>query len=169
MNSWGEPRTRTLTWYDPSIAEALGRGMSGLQFLEAMRTGALAPPPISDHFRMQVVSASVGDVVFSAQPDESAYNGTGSVHGGFVCTLLDTVTGCAVHTTLPVTQWNTTVELKVSFLRAIRTESGELTARGRVVKPGRRVAFAEGEVRDAAGVLLATASATFAVLNTDDS
>jgi acyl-coenzyme A thioesterase PaaI-like protein len=36
--------------------------------------------------------------------------------------------------------------------------TGQLRARGWVTKPGRRVAFAEGDVRDAAGKLVATAS-----------
>ncbi len=40
------------------------------------------------------------------------------------------------------------------------TASGTLTAAGRVVKPGKRVALAEGEVRDAGGTLVAIATST---------
>jgi uncharacterized protein (TIGR00369 family) len=51
----------------------------------------------------------------------------------------------------------------VNYLRAVHLTSGPLTAVGSVVKPGRRVAFAEGEVRDAAGTVVATASSSLLV------
>ncbi|MEO3936415.1 PaaI family thioesterase [Dermatophilaceae bacterium Soc4.6] len=87
----------------------------------------------------------------------------GIVHGGLVCTLLDSVVGCAVHSTLPLGLGYTCLELKVSYLAAVHAHSGELTATGRVLKPGKRVAFADGEVRDAAGKLIATATSTLLV------
>jgi uncharacterized protein (TIGR00369 family) len=82
------------------------------------------------------------------------------VHGGLVCTLLDSVAGCAVHSTLPSGVGYTSLEIKVSYLRPVRQGGGELTAIGRVTKPGRRAAFADGEVRDGDGRLIATASST---------
>jgi uncharacterized protein (TIGR00369 family) len=95
--------------------------------------------------------------------DESVYNPIGVVHGGLVCTLLDTVAGCAVHTTLPKGMGYTSIELKVSYLRPVHATSGPLTAIGRVVKPGRRVAFSEGEILDAQGRAVATASSSLLV------
>ena len=104
-----------------------------------------------------------GRVEFGCTLDESVYNPIGVVHGGLVCTLLDTVAGCAVHTTLPQGFAYTSIELKVNYLRAVHATSGPLTAIGRVVKPGRRVAFAEGEVLDAQGRTVATASSSLLV------
>jgi acyl-coenzyme A thioesterase PaaI-like protein len=40
-------------------------------------------------------------LVFRCAPDESTYNPLGIVHGGLLCTLLDSAAGCAVHTQLP--------------------------------------------------------------------
>ena len=88
-------------------------------------------------------------MVFTCEPDESAYNPIGAVHGGLVCTLLDSVTGCAVHSTLPQGKGYTSVEIKVNYLKAVRLNSGVLTATGTVVKAGSRVGFAEGVVTDA--------------------
>ena len=88
---------------------------------------------------------------------------SGVVQGGVVCTLLDPVVGCAVHTTLPRGLGYTSIELKGDHLRAVQAGSGRLSAVGTVVKPGRRVAFAEGEVRDAAGRVVATASSSLLV------
>ena len=165
MNSWGEPRSKTITWHDPAITAAAAATMSGLELLRAVADGALPPAPISRHFEdFRPISVEEGDVVFSCTPDESAYNPIGMVHGGFVCTLLDTVTGCAVHTTLPAGTAYTSIEIKVSYLRPVHHDTGPLTAHGWITKPGRRAAFAEGDIRDAQGRLLATASSTCLVM-----
>jgi uncharacterized protein (TIGR00369 family) len=87
------------------------------------------------------------------------------VHGGLVCTLLDSVTGCAIHSTLPAGKGYTTVEIKVNYLKAVRLTSGVLTAMGTVVKSGSRVGFAEGVVTDAAGTVVATATSTLLVFD----
>jgi len=51
------------------------------------------------------------------------------------------------------------------YLAAVRADTGQLTVYGRVTKPGRRVAFADGDVRDAAGNVLATSQSSFLVIN----
>ncbi len=139
--------------------------MTGLAYLQAMIDGELPPPPINGLMGMQATEASEGLVRFTCEPDEAAYNPIGVVHGGLVCTLLDSVAGCAVQTTLPAGQGYTSLEIKVSYLRPVRAGQGVLTATGRVTKPGRRVAFAEGDVRDAQGRLVATATSTCLVFS----
>ncbi|WP_233517423.1 PaaI family thioesterase [Geodermatophilus marinus] len=161
--AWGEPRSRTVTWHDPMLVAAGALERSGLEALRAIADGTLPPPPIARLFAMDVVAVEEGRVEFSCALDESAYNPIGVVHGGLVCTLLDTVAGCAVHTTLPRGTGYTSIEIKVNYLRAVHASSGPLTAVGRVTKPGRRVAFAEGEVTDAAGRTVATASSSLLV------
>jgi acyl-coenzyme A thioesterase PaaI-like protein len=51
--------------------------------------------------RIDFAAIEPGRVVFTCVPDESAYSPIGAVHGGLVCTLLDTAAGCALHATLP--------------------------------------------------------------------
>jgi uncharacterized protein (TIGR00369 family) len=162
---WGVPRKKTITWYDPLTAAEQGGAMPGIDHLRAIRDGLLPPPPIAAHFDLQVVSVEPGDVTFTCVPDESAYNPIGMVHGGLVCTLLDSVTGCAVQSTLPAGVGYTSIEIKVNYLRPVHAHSGELRARGRIVKPGRRAAFAEGEVRGPDGKLVATGSSTCLVVD----
>ena len=163
QTSWGEPRSRTVTWHDPVVTAAGAMARSGLETMQAIRDGDLPPPPIAKLFQMDVVGLETGRVEFSCVVDESVYNPIGVVHGGLVCTLLDTVAGCAVHTTLPRGVGYTSIELKVNYLRAVHATSGPLLAIGRVVKPGNRVAFAEGEVRDAGGRTVATATSSLLV------
>ena len=156
-------RTRTLEWQDPMIGAAAMTTMSGIDYLRAMRDGVLPPPPITVTMNFEMGSIEPGVVTFTGQPDESHYNPIGVVHGGYACTILDSVAGCAVQSTLDQGWGYTSLEIKVSYLRGLTTTTGPLTATGRVTKPGKRVAFAEAELRDAEGRLCATASSTLLV------
>ena len=156
----GQTREKTITWQDPLPTARLGITMSGLDYMTAILEGRVPGAPIAAHFGVRWETITRGEVVGVAEPDESLYNPIGMVHGGFAATLLDSVIGCAVHTTLPAGVGYSSVELKVNFLRAIHGDTGPVRATGRVVKEGSRIAFAEGEIRDSSGKLLATGSGT---------
>ena len=160
MDSWGEPRSKTVTWWDPMVTAAGGADLSGLDFLRAVLDKRLPPAPISGLMEFGIASVAEGEVVFTCLPDESAYNPIGVVHGGLVCTLLDSVTACAVHSTLPVGMAYTSLDISVSYLRPVTRDSGLLTARGWVTRAGRRAGFSEGEVRTPDGKVVATAKST---------
>jgi uncharacterized protein (TIGR00369 family) len=160
MDSWGEPRSKTVTWHDPMATAAAGAELSGLDFLTAIAEKRLPPAPIGCLMSFGISSVKLGEVTFTCAPDESAYNPIGIVHGGLVCTLLDSVTGCAVHSTLPVGLGYTSLDISVSYLRPVTQDSGLLTARGWVTRPGRRAAFSQGEIRTEDGKLVATAKST---------
>jgi uncharacterized protein (TIGR00369 family) len=156
-------RSRTITWQDPMIGAQRAMTMKGLDYLQAMIDGEIPPPPIIALMDMTLVSAEEGTVTFTCEPNESHYNPIGTVHGGFVCTVLDSVAGCAVQSTLAAGLGYTSLEIKVNYLRGVSAASGTLTAVGRVVKPGSRVAFAEGVVTDSEGRVVATATSTLLV------
>ena len=156
-------RSKTVSWHDPLALAEVGRTMSGLDFLRKLAARELPAPPIAELFGMTIESVAPGDVVFRCEPDESTYNPIGVVLGGTACVLLDTVAGCAVHSTLPAGVGYTSLEIKVNYLRPIHG-SVDLIAHGWVTKPGRRVAFAEGDLRDAEGRVLATATSTCLIM-----
>lgn len=161
-------RTRTFTWDDPMATAAPAMTMSGLEFYRAIWRREIPMPPIARTLGIddgEVIGA--GHVAVSVEPAEYHYNPIGTVHGGLVTTLLDTATGIAVHTTLPVGVGFTTVELKVNFIRPITRDTGRIRCEGEVVHAGRRVAVAEGRVVDAAGKLYAYGTATCLVLRPD--
>ncbi len=83
-------------------------------------------------------------------------NSHGSAHGGVLCTLLDVAMSTAAR--LTEGRLVVTVDMQVRFLRPGR---GTLLAAGWIVKGGRTIVFCEGEVRDAAGALVASASGVF--------
>jgi uncharacterized protein (TIGR00369 family) len=153
-------RSKNIAWTDPAATSVHAATMSGVDFLRAMADGRIPAPPISAHMNLDLVSVEPGDVVFSSIPDESHYNPIGSVHGGYFATLLDSACGCAVQSTLPAGTAYTSLELKVSFVRGITAATGPVTVHGWVVKPGSKAAFAEADIRDGAGRLLASASST---------
>src|ERR1700733_7425831 len=163
---WGAPRAKTVQWHDPMItaAAASGSGLSGLEFLRAIRDGKLPAPPIAVLMGFHPVEVGEGYVVFEGTPDESVYNPIGMVHGGYVCTLADTVAACAVHSTLEAGTIYTSIDLNVSYTRKVTRDSGKLRAGGTVVKPGRRVAFCRADIFDGAGKVVATATRSCLVM-----
>lgn len=163
--SEAEERRRVVTWADPKAAAQAGRGLAGLDYLLAMRDGVLPLPPALLLLGIEMPEAEAGRVVMTLRPGEHLYNPLGSVHGGMIATLLDSVMGCAVHSTLPQGRGYTTLEIKVNYLRALTERTGTVSAEGRVTQAGRSAAFAEASLTDASGRLYATASTTCLVFD----
>ncbi len=161
---WGAESSLTVTWNDPKSALALVQTMSGLDYLRGMASGALPLPPFVMLLGMGITSVEDGEVTFTLQPHASHYNPIGVVHGGVLSTALDTVAGCAVHSTLEPGWGYTSIDLNVSFLRGVTLDSGLITFTGRVIKRGRRVMFTTAEGADAAGDLVATATSSLLVI-----
>jgi uncharacterized protein (TIGR00369 family) len=142
-----------------SIAGAAA-GRTGLSFLQGILDGTIAPAPIQATLGFELVSVGDGVVRFRMIPGEHLYNPMASVHGGVACVLLDSAMSSSVLTQLDETMAYTTVDLSVHLTRAIRADSGEIFAEGRVVHRGSRVATAEGKLLDARGRLLAHGTTT---------
>ena len=81
----------------------------------------------------------------------------------YALNLVATGEGCAVHSKLSATQGYTTLDLKVAYHRAMTDRTGPIRAEGKVVSFGRRAAFAEARIVDAAGRIYATATSTLLV------
>jgi len=99
-------------------------------------------------------------VVFSYDPVFEHYNPLGSIHGGIAATLLDSVMGCAIHSTLKAGNGFTTLEIKVNYVRAMTDKTGPVKAEGKIINVGSRIATAEGRLVDGAGKLLAHGTTT---------
>jgi uncharacterized protein (TIGR00369 family) len=134
--------------------------MSGLELLRGMIAGRFPGPPIMELIGFRLVEVETGRAVFTGTPGFQHYNPLGTVHGGYAATLLDSCMGCSVHTTLPKGTGYTTLEFKVSLVRAVTADTGPVRAEGKVISSGRRVATAEGRLTDAGGRLLAHATTT---------
>ena len=140
-------------------------GLSGRQHLQAIMDGRLPAPPIAKTMSFTIIEIGEGFVTFEGKPGPHLLNPLGLVHGGWALTLIDTVTGCAAHSTLAAGEGFATIETKANFSRAITAETGVVRAEGRVVGRGRTIISCEGRIIDASGRLLAHGTSTLMVLN----
>jgi uncharacterized protein (TIGR00369 family) len=134
--------------------------MSGLEFVQGLADGSLPLNTIAQTLGYDVTEAVSGRVVVTATPSGLHLNPAGTVHGGFAATLLDSCMGLAVQSTLEKGISQTTLEFKISLLRPITAETGEIKAEGVVLNRGRRVGTAEGRITDGRGRLLAHGTTT---------
>ncbi|HEX6345870.1 PaaI family thioesterase [Umezawaea sp.] len=139
--------------------------LSGLDVMRhAQRTQDVDAPHIGRLLGMSFDEVEEGRVVMSLVTRPDFMNPLGTVHGGIAATLLDSVMGCAVHSTLAPGVGYTTLELKVNYIRSARTDGRRLVGEGKVVHAGRRTATAEGRVVDERGALVAHATTTCLIL-----
>ncbi|MFK8984948.1 PaaI family thioesterase [Acinetobacter seifertii] len=139
------------------------REMTGLEFLQAMIEGHIPPASISKTIPMQPTEISEGSVTFKAQADLNHLNPLGGVHGGFAATVLDSVTGCAVHTMLPAGVGYGTIDLNVKMCRPI-PQNQALIATGKVINLSKNLGISEGKIIDEEGKLYAYATATCMII-----
>jgi uncharacterized protein (TIGR00369 family) len=136
------------------------KAMSGLEFAQGLASGALPLNTIAQTLGYDVVKAESGHVAITLKPTSAHLNPWGTVHGGLTATLLDSCMGLAIQSTLDKGIGSTTLEFKISLVRAITLETGEIRAEGKVLNCGRRVGTAEGRVTDGNGRLLAHGTTT---------
>ena len=112
----------------------------------------------------EVILVENGHARLELTVDRLHWSSADRLHGGVLFTLLDTALGRAVVSTLDEGRGSTTIEAKINFFRPVF--EGRLTADAQVVNRGRRTAYAEGEIRDAEGRLVARATSTFMLTET---
>lgn len=137
--------------------------LSGLELLLSMVDGKINMPPMAQTIPMTIISVAPGSVVFTATAGQQHLNPMGEVHGGFAATVLDSVTGCAVHSFLEAGVGYATVDLNVKMVRPVPRDR-ELTAVGKVIHMSGRLAISEGRLQDGEGKILAHATATCMIL-----
>jgi uncharacterized protein (TIGR00369 family) len=164
IGAWGDERSKTVRWREPLALAGEAQRLSGREFLQAIVDGRLPPPPIAAPLGMELVSVGSGEALFRCEPDEAVFNPIGMVHGGWLCTLLDSAAGCAVHSSLPAGVGYSSIEIKASFLKPLRADSGAVDVSGRVLRVGARVGFAEAHARAASGELVGHATTSVAIL-----
>jgi acyl-coenzyme A thioesterase PaaI-like protein len=85
----------------PESAEILPRllAMGGLAYAEAVRDGRLPPDPFIEAMGFRLAEVAPGHVTYAAVPAAHHLNIAGTMHGGYMCALLDCATGYAMLTT----------------------------------------------------------------------
>jgi len=122
---------------------------------------AFAHAPISRRLGLQVVAGPPGEAMVHLVVDESMHNPMGAVHGGVIALLADAAMGIAFGRTLDDQVSFATIEMKVSYLRPVKSTT--LTAEAQLVSRGLRVGFVECVIVDARRKEIARASCTCTV------
>lgn len=140
-------------------------GLSGRQTLEMMLSGELPAPPFAPTMLIDLVEVEEGRIVFAGRPDFSFLNPMGTVHGGWIATILDSAMGCAVHSTLKPGQIYTTTAMTINYVRPLTADSGEVRCEARTVHSGARMATSEGRLIDGKGRVIAHGSESCLMLD----
>jgi uncharacterized protein (TIGR00369 family) len=106
----------------------------------------------------RITEAEPGRVVLELEAGPQHRHGGGVVQGGVITQIADAAMGMSLATMQEDHIWNTTIELKINFLRPV--VSGRVRAIGRVVQMRQTLLFGEADVLDAQGRLVARASST---------
>jgi uncharacterized protein (TIGR00369 family) len=142
------------------VPQMTAKTIPGLQLLTEIMNGTQPAPPIQKALDFRLVQVEQGYTAFAGTPKFEYYNLLGSVHGGYTAALLDSCMACAVHSTLEAGYSYATLEIKINYVRAITSDTGEVRAEGRVINSGNRIATAEGRLYDLAGILYAHGTTT---------
>ena len=119
------------------------------------------PTPFDELLGVHVIRAEDGESEVRLELTDNHRNRRGVAHGGVVSSLLDMSLGAAVVSTLAAEEWCGTLEISVQFRDPARRSP--LLSRGRVARRARRLAFAEGEVVDAEGTVVAAAHGVWTI------
>jgi acyl-CoA thioesterase len=106
----------------------------------------------------RVVKIRKGEAELSFEISKAISRRGDIVHGGIIMYSLDNACGIAVMTVNPGVD-QLTMELKVNFLEPLK--KGPFAVKGNVVRAGRTVAVAEGEIRDVDGTVCAKSLGTW--------
>ena len=132
-------------------------------FWDAMQ-GRAPLPRAAATLGMELIDADVeaGTIELAFAATEDFTNPVGNVLGAFQAAMLYDTVGPALLATLDPDQFQSTLQLSVSFLRPVRP--GRLVGRGRVVHRDGDLVFLEVSLADPEGTVVATATATARVI-----
>jgi uncharacterized protein (TIGR00369 family) len=112
-------------------------------------------------FQPQTISEGCAVVTLNTGPQHA--NPMGTLHGGILCDIADAAMGVAFASTLKDGQSFTTIELKINFFRPVW--EAQLKAEAKVIRRGSTIGYAECDVTDGQGRLVAKAGSTCMVLD----
>lgn len=136
-----------------------------------MKTGKLAPEqikrietaldsvPFAKLLGIELEELDIGTATLAFEIRPELKQNKGVVHGGAIASLIDSATAFAIISLLPLDEKATTVDLTISYLRALT--QGRARATARVLRTGRRLIVVSADLHDEAGNLAATALSTY--------
>lgn len=165
LETWLAAESEVIARLDAGPGPGLARpeqieGKTGLEVMQMMLAGEIPYAAIAKTLDFTLLDVSPGTAVFQGQPLPQHLNPLGTIHGGWVATLLDSALGCSVHTLMPPGRGYTTAELGVNYVKGLTPKVARVRAEGRVIHCGRQLATAEARLVGPDGTLYAHATTT---------
>lgn len=134
-----------------------------MTYLEKIRQDGRNANPFFCQMGIDIVSYAEGTAVLNMRVRPDMHNGVGWLQGGMLVALADEAIALALYTLLKNNEGIATISESTSFIKGVR--EGLIVAEAKVIKKGRRVAFAEAEVflENGEKVMLSRTTAAFAV------
>ena len=133
--------------------------LNGLELMTKIKDGIIPQPPFAQVIPMKPIFVEMGKVTFKAVADKNYANPMGTTHGGFISSLIDTASSCAVHTMLEKGEIYGTIELNVKLLRPIPTHL-EVFGVAEIVTRTKSLGIANCIVKDTEGKIYGSGSVT---------
>ncbi|MDP9897347.1 uncharacterized protein (TIGR00369 family) [Variovorax boronicumulans] len=151
----------------PGVATLVDlRGKSGLEVMEEMLEGQMPYAEIAKTLSFGAISVAKGRAVFQGRPHQSHLNPMGTIHGGWIGTVLDSAMGSAVLTLLPPAQSYTTISLSVRYLCRLSPNVQRVRAESTAQLLNEKVASAEARLVGPDGTLYAFGTGEFRLFET---
>jgi uncharacterized protein (TIGR00369 family) len=134
-----------------------------MSYLENIKKDGKYANPFFCLMGIDVISIEPGTAELKMQVRSDMHNGVGWLQGGILAAIADEAMALALYSLLSETEGIATISESTSFIRGV--QDGDIVAKARVIRKGRRVAFAEGEVYSVNEemTMLSRTSAAFAV------
>jgi len=151
----------------PVIPTTLIRGRSipayGMNYYDRIQKGGRDANPFFTLMGVEIGEMGKGSAILRMPARPDMMNGEGWLQGGIFTALADEAMVLAIYPLLGHDERIATITETTSFFAG--ANEGALVARGRLVKQGRRVIFAEGDIMaEGSDRVIARSAAAYAVL-----
>jgi len=135
----------------------------GTQILQSMINGEIPKPTMAETMNATLVKVQPGFACFECMASDAHLNPMQGVHGGFAATMLDSATGCAIHSLMEENESYATVELSVKMMRPVPINK-KLYCEGRILNRSKSLGVSEAKLVDESGKLYAHATCTCMII-----
>ncbi|WP_241385015.1 PaaI family thioesterase [Rhodococcus sp. CH91] len=149
------PRDEPEAWSDAAVLTEL----PGPDIVSAISVGSLPRGPLAGLLGLEVTTAERGIVRARVSPREWMANVLGSVQGGVLVSMAESVTGLAAQTLTEIGQHYRVLEIGLDYLRSPAAPGPVIEVRSEAVRTGRRLASFETTLSAADGTVYVRAHA----------
>ncbi|MCP4762547.1 MAG: PaaI family thioesterase [archaeon] len=123
---------------------------------KGMEVKKLPVPPLTKWLNPTIIDAKYGEIEVRYIIRPEMANPTGLLHGGIQCTMLDDIMGMT-STTLGLKGFLISIDLHIDYLGKAKVGE-EVFAKGKIIREGKNIVHAEGQLFNKERKLIAIAS-----------